>query len=87
MYIKALDAVSVNCFTTPHSRKRLPSISIPINGAVDGKIRQTTTVMITGNRIFSSLDTGRSCSILILRSFSVVNNFIIGGWIIGTSDI
>ena len=31
------------------------------------------------NRIFSSLDTGRNCSILILRSFSVVNNFITGG--------
>ena len=33
----------------------------------------------------SNLETGRSCSILILRSFSVVKSFMIGGWIIGTS--
>ena len=32
-----------------------------------------------GNRIFSVFDTGRNCSILIFRSSSVVNNFMIGG--------
>ena len=31
--------------------------------------------------------TGLNCSILILRSFSVVISFMIGGWMIGTSDI
>ena len=87
MYINALDAVSVNCLTTPDSLKRLPSISIPTKGAVVGRIRHTTMVTIIGNRIFSSLDTGRNCAILIFRSCSVVSNFIIGGWIIGTSDI
>ena len=34
MYIIALEAVSVSCFTTPLSRNRLPSISIPTRGAV-----------------------------------------------------
>ena len=38
----------------------------------------TTIVMMIGNRILSSLETGRSCSILILRSFSVVSSFMIG---------
>ena len=33
----------------------------------------------------SVLDTSRSCSILILRSLSLVSSFMIGGWIIGTS--
>ena len=85
IYIRALLAVSASCFTTPLSRNRLPNISIPTRGAVDGRIRHTTMVTMMGNRIFSSLDTGRSCSILILRSFSVVRSFINGGWMIGTS--
>ena len=87
MYIRALDAVSASCFTTPLSRNRFPNISIPTNGAVDGRIRQTTIVTMIGNKIFSSLDTERSCSILILRSLSVVSSFINGGWIIGTRAI
>ena len=87
MYISALLAVSVSCLTTPDSLNRLPSISIPTRGAVVGRIIQTTIVTIIGNRIFSSFVTGRSCSILILRSFSVVRSFMIGGWMIGTSDI
>ena len=87
MYISALDAVSVSCLTTPDSLNRLPSISIPTRGAVVGRIRDTIMVTMIGNRIFSSLDTGRSCPILIFLSSSVVSSFIIGGWIIGTSDI
>ena len=79
MYIRALEAVSCNCLTTPDSRKRLPTISIPTSGAVVGRIIQTTIVTITGKRIFSSLDTGRSCSILIFLSSSVVKSFMIGG--------
>ena len=84
MYIRALEAVSVSCFTTPDSRNRLPSISMPTRGAVVGRIRHTTTVTMMGKRIFSSLETGRSCSILIFRSFSVVSSFMMGGWIMGT---
>ena len=87
MYIRALEAVSVSCLTTPDSLNRLPNISIPTRGAVVGRIRHTTMVTIIGNRIFSSLVTGRSCSILIFLSFSVVRSFMIGGWIIGTRDI
>ena len=60
IYIRALEAVSVSCFTTPHSLNRLPSMSIPTSGAVVGRIRQTTIVITIGNRIFSSLETGRS---------------------------
>ena len=37
--IRALAAVSVSCFTTPHSLNRLPSMSIPTSGAVVGRIR------------------------------------------------
>ena len=40
-----------------------------------------------GNKIFSSLLTGRRFCILIARSFFVVKSFIIGGWIIGTKAI
>ena len=87
IYISALDAVSVSCLTTPDSLNRLPSINIPTNGAVVGSIMQTTIVTMMGNSIFSNLDTGRSCAILIFLSFSVVKSFIIGGWIIGTRDI
>ena len=38
-------------------------------------------------RILSSLDTGRSCDILILRSLSVVSARMMGGWMIGTRDM
>ena len=79
MYIRALEAVSVSWRTTPHSRKRLPSISIPTRGAVVGRIMQTTTVTTIGKRILSNLETGRSCSILILRSLSVVMARMMGG--------
>ncbi len=87
MYISALEAVSWSCLTTPDSLNRLPSISIPTSGAVVGRIRHTTIVTTIGNRIFSSLETGRSCAILICLSFSVVSSFMIGGWMIGTNDM
>ena len=60
IYIRAFDAVSASCLTTPHSLNRLPNISIPTRGAVVGRIRATTTVTTIGKRIFSSLLTGRS---------------------------
>ena len=87
IYIRAFEAVSVSCFTTPHSLKRLPSISIPTSGAVVGSIRTTTSVTMIGKRIFSILVTGLSCGILTSLSFFVVRAFMIGGWITGTSDI
>ena len=87
MYISALEAVSASCLTTPLSLKRLPNMSIPTSGAVVGRISTTTTVTTIGKRIFSSLETGLNCSILTSLSFLVVKSFIIGGWIIGTSDI
>ena len=61
--------------------------SILLSGAVVGRISTTTTVTTIGKRIFSSLETGLNCSILTSLSFLVVKSFIIGGWIIGTSDI
>ena len=79
MYINALDAVSVSCLTTPDSRNRLPSISMPTSGAVVGRIEHTTIVTMIGKRILSSLETGLNCSIFIFRSFSVVSSFMIGG--------
>ena len=79
IYINAFDAVSCNCFTTPDSLNKFPNINIPTKGAVVGKIITTTIVTTIGNNIFSSLETGRNCSILTLRSFSVVKAFIIGG--------
>ena len=87
MYISALLAVSVSWWTTPLSRNRLPSISIPTSGAVVGRMRQTTMVTMIGKRIFSILDTGRSCAILIFLSDSDVSAFMIGGWMIGTRDM
>ena len=46
-------------------------------------MRPTTKVTTMGNRIFSVWDTGRRAVILILRSLSVVNSFMKGGWIMG----
>ena len=71
----------------PHSRRRLPNISIPIRGTAGGRISPQAIVEIIGKRILSVRDTGRSCSIFIERSAFVVKSLIIGGWIRGTSDI
>ena len=51
----------------------------PTSGAADGSSSAMITVMISGKRIFSVFDTGRSWRILILRSFSVVSMRMIGG--------
>jgi hypothetical protein len=37
------------------------------------------TAMMIGKRIFSVLETGRSCDILISRSFLVVSRRMMGG--------
>ena len=68
---------------TPHSRNRLPSISIPSRGAVSGISRTTKMVTAMGKMIFSALETVRSWVILTWRISLVVRAFISGGWIMG----
>ena len=58
---------------------------MPISGAASGSRKAQSSVIRSGKQIFSSLPTVRSWLILILRSFSVVQSFMIGGWMIGTS--
>ena len=60
-------------------------MSMPISGAVSGMSRITMVATAIGNTIFSVLETGRSCSILISRSFLVVSRRMSGGCIIGMS--
>ncbi len=72
---------------TPDSLIRLPNVSAPIKGAASGSRKAQSSRSTSGKRIFSRLETGRSCVILILRSACVVSSFIMGGWIIGTSAI
>ena len=84
MFISSFCTVFDRRSTTPHSFIRLPSMRQPTSGAADGSSSAMITVMISGKRIFSVFDTGRSWRILILRSFSVVSMRMIGGWITGT---
>ena len=65
--------------------KGFPSMSIPTSGAVVGSSVQTTIVTTTGKRSSLKLAYRTNVCILIARSFFVVNNFIIGGWMIGTN--
>ena len=85
MLHSAFCAVSDRRSVRPHSRSRLPSMSMPISGAVSGMSRMTTVATAIGKMIFSVLETGRSCSILISRSFRVVSRRMIGGWMSGMS--
>ena len=85
MLIRAFCAVSESRSTTPHSRIRLPKQNIPSSGAASGRNNTTRISSASGNTIFSSFDTGRSWVMAMLRSFWVVNAFMIGGWINGTS--
>ena len=87
MLFSSFCAVLESLSTTPQTRNRLPSISIPISEVASGRIRQMTMETITGKRICSVLETGRSCSILTALSFFVVQSFMIGGWMKGTSAI
>ena len=65
----------------------LPSISIPKRGATPGSMSTQIKVVAIGKMIFTVWEIGFNCSIFTLRSFSVVRNFMIGGWINGTSDM
>jgi len=71
--------------TTPHSRSRLPNVSMPISGTAVGRKIAVIASTVSGNRMRSSLPTGRSCCITTPRSFCVVSRRMIGGWMIGTS--
>jgi hypothetical protein len=56
----------------------------PIRGAAAGMRMRVKVNTTTGKAIFSVMETGRSCRILISRSFLVVKALIMGGWIRGT---
>ena len=58
VYINAFDAVSASFSVTPLTLIKLPNISIPISGAVAGRISITKIVTIMGNNTFSFCDTG-----------------------------
>ena len=60
---------------------------MPMRGAALGSSSTQMTVTKIGNRIFSSLETGRSWVMTTERSFLVVRARIIGGWMMGTSAI
>ena len=79
MFISSLPAVLLMRSTTPDSFIRLPSISMPISGTHEGRISEMTMVQMMGNKIFSVLDTVRSCVITMRRSALVVSAFIMGG--------
>ena len=85
MLHSALLAVSTRRSTTPLSRIRLPSISMEISGAAEGSSSDTKIVTMIGKHTRSTLETGRSCSMTMERSFLVVSSFMIGGWMTGTS--
>ena len=87
MFINSFCTVLLRRSTTPHSFMRLPSIRQPINGAALGRSNEMITAMTSGKRMRSSLETGRSVCILILRSFSVVSARMMGGWMTGTRAI
>ena len=85
MFISSFCTVLLRRSTTPHSFIRLPSIRQPISGAALGSSSEIITAMISGKRMRSSFDTGRSVRILIPRSFLLVSARMMGGWITGTS--
>ena len=70
--------------TTPQTRIRLPSISMPISVAASGSSRETMMVTAMGKMMVSVLDTCLSWPMRILRSLGVVSAFMIGGWMTGT---
>ncbi len=79
MLINAFWAVSLRRSTTPHSRIRLPKQNIPSSGAASGRNKTTAISTTSGKTIFSFLLTGRSCDILIARSFFDVSARMMGG--------
>ena len=60
MFISSFCAVLEILSTTPDTRMRLPSMSMPTSGAAEGSSSDTTIVTMTGNMMSSFLDTVRS---------------------------
>ena len=77
-------AVCASRSVTPDSRKRLPNISIPRSIEEPGARSVQIVKVITGNMIFSTLDTSRGGFIRIRRSSRVVSSFMMGGCMTGT---
>ena len=65
--------------TTPLSRIKFPSINIPIKGVTAGIRMAVMAVTMSGKKIFSRLDTGLNCFMMIFRSCGLVNRLIMGG--------
>ena len=87
MFISSFCAVLDKRSVTPQTLSRFPNIRQPISTSASGTIRPTTAVTMSGNRIFSSLETGRNASMRMARSFLVVSSLMKGGWIMGISAI
>ena len=79
MFISSFCAALAIRSVWPLSFSRLPNISIPTSAAASGSSKDTMTVTKMGNKIFSSLETGRRLPITTLRSFLVVSARIMGG--------
>ena len=86
-FISSFCAALLKRSQTPHSRRKLPSISIATSAETSGTSNMQNIVTTSANISFSKRETFLRLFILILRSFSVVSQRIIGGWIIGTSAI
>ena len=84
VFIRAFCIVSLRRSMHPLSRARFPIIRAPIREHAEGRSRAHTEMTSSGKMIFSSLETGRSCCILIFLSFSVVRSLMMGGWMMGT---
>ena len=65
--------------TTPLTRSRLPSISMPTSEAASGSRSDTMIVTAIGKMTSSVLETCRSWPMRMARSFFVVSSFMIGG--------
>ena len=85
IFISSFCAVLESLSTTPLSRMRLPSMSIPTRLAAEGTSSAVNMVTTIGKTIFSVLETGLSCCMTMRRSFLVVSAFITGGCMSGTS--
>ena len=81
----SLDEAPTSRSTTPDSRSRLPSISMPMSGEALGTSRPVSSVTAMGKRTRVSLETGREVySMRISRSWRVVSKRMMGGWMMGT---
>jgi hypothetical protein len=84
MFISSFWRVFERRSTHPTSWMKFPNASMPISGAAGGRSRIVRIRSMIGNIIFSVFETGRSCGMVMRRSFFVVSSFMIGGWMSGT---